>query len=146
MGSLSGSVVTCLLAALALASCGGDRVAEVEARRARTTAEVTGFVVQDQPGGERRVVLDVLVRSQAKPPLDGVTLDVSIAGADGKERDRRRVWVDTPGAGPGGVQVSVPLEGVDYRPGDGYWAEVRSPVPAAERGDYRELAGAGASG
>jgi hypothetical protein len=140
------AAVLALAVALAPAACGRSGADDVAARRAKTTAEVTGFVVQDQPGGERRIVLDLTVRSEAKPPLEGVTLDVSIAGPDGKERERRRIWVETRGLGPGGIQLSVPLEDVDYRPGDGYWVEVRNPVPAAERGEYREFAAGGAPG
>jgi hypothetical protein len=133
-----------VVATLAVAGCAKDPAVEVAASRAKSSAEVAGFVVQDEPGGERRVVLDVAIRSDARPAPEGLTLDVSIAGPGGQERERKRIWVATPGLGPGGIQVSVPLEGVDYRPGDGYWVEVRSPVPPAERGEYREFAAAGA--
>jgi len=135
----AGAGLVCLLA---LAGCAGDPAAEIEARRARYSAELGGFTVRDQPGEERRVILDVLVRFDGKQPLPGLTLDVSIADAGGKERERRRVWIETVGAGPGGVQLSVPLEDVEYRPGDGFWVEVRSAIPAAERGDYREFGAA----
>jgi hypothetical protein len=33
------------------------------------------------------------------------------------------------------------LPGVDYQPGDRFRVEVRRTVPAAERQEYRELAG-----
>jgi len=132
------------LLALATAGCGGDPVQELQARRARYEAELTGFVVRDEPAAARPdILLDVLVRGTAEPPLDRLTLDISMAGADGAERMHRRVAVDVHGVGPGGSQLAITLEEVEYRPGDGFWVEVRAPIPAAERGDYVEFEGVG---
>ncbi|MCM2270064.1 MAG: hypothetical protein NDJ75_08175, partial [Thermoanaerobaculia bacterium] len=106
-------------------------------------AAVTGFLVRDEPGAERpRILLDVTVRGEARPPLPGITLDVSMADGGGREKARRLVWVDTSALGPGGEQTTLTLEGLEFAPGDGFWVEVRTPVPAAERGDYREFGGA----
>jgi len=132
------------LLALATAGCGGDPVQELQARRARYEAELTGFVVRDEPAAARPdILLDVLVRGTAEPPLDRLTLDISMAGADGAERLHRRVAVDVRGVGPGGSQLAITLEEVEYRPGDGFWVEVRAPIAAAERGDYVEFEGVG---
>lgn len=134
-----------LVAALLLTStlaCAGDPAREVAARRAKYTAQLAGFVVRDEPGRAKpQVVLDVLVSGGSKPPLPGLTLDVSMAGADGKEKLVRRVWVETATVGAGGEQKTVTLDDVDYQPGDGFWVEVRQAIPAAERGEYREFAG-----
>jgi hypothetical protein len=133
-----------LLAALGIAACAGDPVAEIERRRAAYDATLTGFLVRDEPGAAHpKVLLDVTVRGESKPPLAGITLDVSMADGAGKEKARRRVWVDTSALGPGGEQTTLTLDGLDFVPGDGFWVEVRTPVPPAERGDYRELAEAG---
>jgi hypothetical protein len=131
------------VAALAAAAC-GDPAQEIEQRRAAYEASLAGFLVRDDPAAERpTIVLDVLVRGAARPPLAGLTLDVSMADAAGREKAHRRAWVDLAGVGPGGVQTAVTLEGLEYAPGDGFWVEVRSPVPPAERGEYRELGGGG---
>jgi hypothetical protein len=144
IGSRSRIALAAGMAALAAAACAGDPVQEVERRRAAYEAELTGFLVRDDPAAERpTIVLDVLVRGEAKPPLAGLTLDISMADAAGREKARRRAWVDTRGIGPGGVQTAVTLEGLEYATGDGFWVEVRSPIPAAERGEYREFGGGG---
>lgn len=136
--------VAFLLAALILAACAGDPAAEVERRRAGYSATLTGFLVRDEPGATRpKILLDVTVRGESKPPLAGITLDVSMADGSGQEKVRRRVWVDTSAVGPGGEQTTLTLDGLDFTPGDGFWVEVRTPVPPAERGDYREFAEAG---
>ncbi|MGH7337456.1 MAG: hypothetical protein ACREI7_07760 [Myxococcota bacterium] len=127
---------------LLLAACARDPTRDVEARRAKYTATLSGFVVKDEPGREKpQIVLDVLVAGGSKPPLPGLTLDVSMAGADGKEKLLRRVFVDTTTVGAGGEQKTVVFDDVDYAPGDGFFVEVRNSVPAAERAQYRELQG-----
>ncbi len=138
----SAALSTGLLLLLA-AACAGDPAARIEARRAKYSAELTGFVVKEAPAvALPEIVLDVLVSGAAKPPLSGLTLDLSMADAAGKEKVHRRVWVETSTVGPGGEQKSLTLTDLGYAAGDGFWVEVRSPIPAAERGDYREF-GAG---
>jgi hypothetical protein len=133
---------TAALALAIAAACAGDPIAELEAHRARYEVDLLGFVVEEDPvAGTSRVLLDVLVRGDAEMSLPGITLEVSIAGPTGAEKEHRRVWVETVGVGPGGEQVSLPLEGLDYQAGDGFHVAVRSPVPVAERGDYREFEG-----
>jgi hypothetical protein len=130
------------VSAVALAACAGDSDRAVEAQRAKYTATLSGFVVKDTPGQAKpQIVLDVLVQGGSKPPLPGLTLDVSMAGADGKEKLVRRVWVDTATVGSSGEQKTVVFDDVDYAPGDGFFVEVRNAVPAAERARYREFQG-----
>ena len=131
------------LAALVALSCAGDPALRIEARRARYTATLQSFVVRDDPGAARQqVVLDLMVGWQGGDPLPGLTADVSIADTSGKEKDHRRAWLDVTRVDQGGAQLSIVLDDVPYQAGDGFYVEVRSPVPAAERGEYREFASA----
>jgi hypothetical protein len=86
------------------------------------------------------VILDILVSTTAQEYLPGVTLDVEHVDANRQEKDRRLLWVDTSNlARGGGIQVTHVLENVDWQAGDGFFVEVRTPIPAAERGEYREF-------
>jgi hypothetical protein len=130
-------------AAFVVACAPSDPAARVERERARYSAEISGsgFVVKDVPGHERpEVLLDVLLRNDGRGTLPGVTLDISMAGPGGAEKTHRRVYVDARGADPGGKQVSLTLEDLPYEQGDGFSVEVRSAVPPADRGEYREFA------
>lgn len=142
----------CVAGCVALALAGGcvPEAERVMAARSRYEATVNGWVVEQtprpsEPAGavEQRVLLDVLVRYQpgdSGEPLPGVTLDVSHTGPDRQEKGRRQVWVDTSKIAPGpGSQVTLTLDGLDVRPGDRFRVEVRKPIPAGERGDYREF-------
>lgn len=128
--------------ALLLVACAGDPILELERQRARYSATMNGFVVRDDPAtGKQEIVLDVLVQFDGQAPLDGVTVDLSVADAAGREKAVRHLWVDTRGLGKGpGRQVTLTLSDLPYLPGDGFFVEVRAPIPAAERGDYREFA------
>jgi hypothetical protein len=132
-----------------LAACAGDPAPAVEARRAQYTAALSGFVVRDLPGVARpQIALDVQLTGGSTPPLPGLTLDVALSSADGGERAKKRVWVETPQAGLGVTRdgaVTIRLDDLDYQPGDRFSVAVRSPIPLAERGDYRELGGRGAT-
>lgn len=135
-----------LLLALAVASgCGAsDPAQRIEALRSHYDAELSGagFVVRDDPAsGKQEILLDVLVRWEGRERLPGITLDVSMGDATGKEKANRRIWVDTAKLDRGpGEQTTLTLTDIPYQPGDGFFVEVRSPIPAAERGDYREFA------
>jgi hypothetical protein len=129
--------------ALAALACAGDPALRIEARRARYTATAQSFVVRDDPGAaQQQVVLDVLVGWRGGDPLPGLTVDVSMADPTGKEKEHRRAWLDVSKVDQGGAQMSVVLDDVPYQAGDGFYVEVRTPVPAAERANYREFAAA----
>ncbi len=86
------------------------------------------------------VLLDVVVRHEAKENLPGVTLDVTHADPEGNEKAHYRFWVDTSNLVRGQhIQITHQLEDVDYVEGDGFFVEVRNPVPEAERSEYREF-------
>lgn len=89
---------------------------------------------------QKDVILDVMVRHRASEMLPGVTLDVSQADAEGNEKATYKVWVDTSDLPMGTPQqVNEILEDVDYQEGDGFFVEIRHPVPPEERGEYREF-------
>jgi hypothetical protein len=136
-----------LLAAVAAGACAADPALELERQRARYSAAVGSFVVRDDPAAGQEIILDVLVQFDGTEPLPGITLDVSVADAAGKEKASRKVWVSTQGVARGvSRQVTVKLDDVPYQPGDGFFVEVRSPIPASERGEYREFAPAPSGG
>ncbi len=86
------------------------------------------------------VLLDFLIHNEGSGALDGVTVDLTIAGPDGNEKERRLIWVDTAGLTKGSQrQVAHDLTDVAYSDGDGFHVEVRNPIPMEERGDYREF-------
>jgi len=86
------------------------------------------------------IVLDVMVSRQGSDELQGLTLDITLVDASKAEKDHWLWWVETSGMPKGDQrQFSHTLEGVDYVDGDGLLVEVRDPVPAEVRGDYREF-------
>jgi hypothetical protein len=145
----------------------------IEIVRSRYTAELTGFVVEQEPltalvqtetGAEEapevdvaaapeegeepvvpltsNIVFDLLVRTESTEKLAGITLDVSHADAEEEEKDHRLIWLDVSGVDRGpGTQFTYVVEDVDYRQGDRFHVEVRSPIAAEERADYREFGG-----
>ncbi|MDX1384118.1 MAG: hypothetical protein R3190_10775 [Thermoanaerobaculia bacterium] len=154
---------------VAVAGCGPQLTPEeeIELLRSQYTAELTSITVKQDPGsgaaeataGEEPpdvddaagldldqppvrtdVVLDILVSTTSQDYLPGVTIDVQHVDAERREKDLRRLWVDTSSlVRGGGTQVTHVLEDVDYEVGDGFHVEVRSPVGEDERAEYREF-------
>ncbi len=131
----------CLL--LAGIACGGDPGDRVDRLRARYSATLGSFVVRDDPAsGRQEILLDVLVQWDGREPLPGLTLDLTMADAAGREKGARKLWVDTAGLDRGpGRQLTLTVDDLPYQAGDGFFVEVRVPIPPAERGDYREFSG-----
>ena len=129
-----------VLGGIVFAGCTSELERATELR-SRYEAALDGFVVRQEPGAAGRLDQDVelrlRVRHQGEEELPGITLDVVQTDAAGRDKRRWRVWVES-GAG----ETTRLLEDVEYRPGDGFRVEVRQRVPEAERGEYRELAGA----
>ncbi len=96
-------------------------------------------------GGEAAAVrkdalLDILMSTESRETLPGITVDVTQVDADGNEKGSWRVYLDTTNVQRGpGTQITHRLEDVDYVEGDGFHVEVRHPVPAEEHGEYREF-------
>lgn len=88
----------------------------------------------------QRVRLDLLVQHRSNEKLPGITVDVSMVDSSETEKGHWRVWVDTSEVTKATVtQFTHILEDVMYEEGDGFFAEIRHPIPADERGEYREF-------
>lgn len=88
------------------------------------------------------VTVDILVQHDAYVPLSGVTVDITMVDGEQNEVARWLRWVDTEGLPKANQKpVSMVFEDVPYQEGYGFHAEVRYPIPPAERGDYREFEG-----
>ena len=89
----------------------------------------------------QRVLLDILIQHDSYDKLPGITVEISMADPSGQEKDHWRVWFDTSGIEKANVtQFTHILEDVSYEEGDGFFVEVRQPVPEEERGEYKEFA------
>jgi hypothetical protein len=96
------------------------------------------------PPANPDIMLDILIQHDSPELLPGITVDISMADAEGNEKGSWKVWFDTSTVKKANVtQYTHVLEDVPYEEGDGFFAEVRHPVPAAERGEYREFSSAG---
>ncbi len=115
---------------------------EAEAATPAVDAAVEGeeAVVEEVPV-RQDVTVDLTIRHESDYELDGITVDFYMADGS-QEVASWKVWFDTTAvrAKTPGVQFSHTFEDVDYQEGYGFAAEIRSPVPPAERGDYREFA------
>ncbi len=88
--------------------------------------------------------LDILIKHDSYDKLPGVTVDIVHVDAGMNEKAHWLVWFDTSTverANP--TQYSHVIEGIDYVEGDSFSAEIRHPIPEAERGDYKEFANVG---
>jgi len=89
----------------------------------------------------QRVLLDILIQHDSNEKLPGITVEISMADPGGQEKGHWRVWFDTSDVEKANVtQFTHILEDVSYEEGDGFFVEVRHPVPEAERGEYKEFA------
>lgn len=108
---------------------------------ASSAGEGTGATAEN--GQTKNLMLDILVSNDSFKSLPGITLDISMVDKSGKEIEHRRLWVNTSKVVLGSpVQVSDVLKNVPYQQGYGINVEVRKPIPAAERSEYREFSDA----
>ena len=109
-------------------------------------AEIETVELQEQADFEpvavsQRVLLDILIQHDSNQKLPGITVEISMADPDGQEKNHWRAWFDTSDIEKANVtQFTHILEDVSYEEGDGFFVEVRHPVPEAERGEYKEFA------
>ena len=88
----------------------------------------------------QNVRLDLLLQHDSYDLLPGVTVDISMADGSGEEKGHWRVGFDTAERGKASVtQFTHSLEDSSYEEGDGFFAEVRNPIPLDEQAEYREL-------
>ena len=112
--------------------------AEGEAAEAASGAEVD--IPMEEIEVEQKVRLDILIQHRSEERLPGITIDISMVDPDQVEKGHWRVWFDTSEVTKATVtQFTHILEDVGYEEGDGFFLEVRHPVPVEERGEYREF-------
>lgn len=107
---------------------------------AEAVAEGEEVVAEEVPV-RQDVTVDLTIRHESDYQLAGITVDFYMSDGS-QEVANWKVWFDTSGvrADTPGVQFSHTFEDVDYQEGHGFAAEIRSPVPPAERSEYREFA------
>ncbi len=90
------------------------------------------------------VMLDFLIKHDSPELLPGITVDVTMVDEAKNEKASWKIWFDTSMVKKANVTgYTYVLEDVPYVEGDGFFAEVRHPVPAEERGEYKEFSSAG---
>ena len=100
--------------------------------------------VEMAPPPNPNILLDILIKHDSPEMLPGITVDISMADGDGNPKGAWRVWFDTSAVRKANITpYSHVLEDVPYVEGDGFFAEVRHPVPPEERGEYQEFSSAG---
>ena len=101
-----------------------------------------GEVVEELAAIEVRekVRLDILIQHRSDEKLPGITVDISMVDSAEVEKGHWQVWFDTSEVTKATVtQFTHLLEEVGYEEGDGFFVEIRHPIPVEERGDYREF-------
>ena len=113
---------------------------EPETPPADESAEIGEEPVYEPIPVRQQARLDLLIQHDSYDLLPGVTVDISMADASGNEKDHWRVWFDTADVGKATVtQFTHILEDIAYEEGDGFFAEIRNPIPVDERNEYREF-------
>ena len=100
-----------------------------------------------EPAGPAEVPTDILfdlvVRFNGLEALPGITVDLVHVDSAQQRKNVYRHWIDTSSMLKGEpLQESFKLEGVPFVEGDAFAAEMVAVVPEADRGEYREYAGA----
>jgi hypothetical protein len=122
----------------------GEDAGADAADAADAAAEGEAMEMQEPVDLTQDVILDLLVRWNGRDPLAGITVDITHADEAGNEKGAYRAWIETAEVHRGPpTQMVHRLEDLDYVDGDGFHAEVRSPIPAGERAQYREFSEGG---
>ena len=157
------ALVACGLSIACTPKSPQDKIADI---RALYSAELNGFIVEEEPivvpeaeveeVGEAEVVeealvvepipvrqlirLDLLIKHDSYELLPGVTVDISMVNSAKQEKGHWKVWFDTSEVHKANVtQFTHILEDMAYEEGDGFFAEIRNPIPVEERSEYREF-------
>ena len=121
----------------------------MEAMEAEAEAEGEGEgevaeEMEPAPPANPNILLDILIQHDSPEILPGITVDISMADAAGNEKGAWKVWFDTSKVLKANVTpYTHVLEDVPYEEGDGFFAEIRHPIPVEERGEYKEFSSAG---
>jgi len=134
-----------VLAALALVAmtfgCGPKETPEQRVSRLRMGYEVrpNGFQPRTGADGTPELALDLLVLNSGRESLGHLTFVLRVVGADGAERVRRAVSIDTSDLLPGVTsQVSAIARDVVVQEGDQVLLELEPEPDARERATYPE--------
>lgn len=125
---------------------GEEEAAAEEAAAPAAEGETEGETaeMEEMPAPNPDVMLDILIQHDSPELLPGITVDITMVDADEAPKASWKVWFDTSTVKKANVtQYTHVLEDVPYEEGDGFAAEIRHPVPAAERGEYKEFSSAG---
>ena len=88
--------------------------------------------------------LDLILQHDNTEMLPGITVEIIMADANEQEKGHWQLWVDTSTLRKANqLQLVHVLEDVPYVEGDMFAAEIRSPIPPEERGNYQEFTSAG---
>jgi hypothetical protein len=115
--------------------------AESEAAEVESPGDEGGESWEEAVDLSQDVLLDIVIRHDSFEKLDWLTVDITMADGE-QELETWRAWFETGGIEKGpGVQFSHTLENIDYQPGFGFSAEVRTWVPPEDRAEYKEYLG-----
>ena len=116
-------------------AAGGEEGAEGEEGEAAESSAAEPIDVRTE------ILLDILVSSDVDDPgLAGVTVDLTQVDSEKNEKARYTLWIEKPPTPRATAsQIAHTLEDVDHAPGDMFYVEVRVPIPADERSEYREF-------
>lgn len=122
----------------------GDEGAATDAETADETMDEAGdeMAAEEMKPESYDIVLDLLIKNGNRDKLPELTVDLIHLDATQTEKGRLLVAFDVADILPGASsQFSHELKGIPYEEGDMFTAEVRTPVPPAERDQYPEFGG-----
>ena len=120
--------------------------AEAIVAEGEEAAEGEGEMDMEMESGPktRPIFFDLIVRFDGYDALPGLTVDITHADAFEKEKAVYRQWLDTSGMAKSDTrQIDFILDDIAFEEGDVFSVQLRSNIPAEERGDYQEFAAAG---
>ncbi len=113
-------------------------IEEPDGEEMEIESELVGELIET-PVTEK-VRLDILIQHRSDVRLPGITVDVTMVDSNEQQKGHWLVWFDTSEVTKATVtQFTHILEDVGYEEGDGFFAEIRHPIPEEERSDYREF-------
>ena len=124
-----------------------EEATEEGAEAMEPEAEAEGEMAEEMepaPPANPNILLDILIQHDSPEILPGITVDISMADPEGNQKGAWKVWFDTSKMLKANVTpYTHVLEDVPYVEGDGFFAEIRHPIPVEERGEYKEFSTAG---
>ena len=122
----------------------GDESEDADAQTPDETIDEAGdeMIAEEMEPESYDIVLDLLIKNDNRETLPELTVDIIHLDATQTEKGRLLVAFDVADILPGASsQFSHELKGIPYEEGDMFTAEVCTPVPPEERGEYPEFGG-----